>query len=89
MNKIRTEREKDFEDVIWDDKNKIKNIMTRLSILGEKNNHNITKLSLDELFDTNPDLINTAGRKLREIIKRFNDLHSLKEVVYSGKHYVK
>ena len=89
MYKIWTEREKDFNDVIWGDKNKIKNIMTKLSILGEKYNHDIKKLSLGELVSINPNMINTTLRRTREIVEKFRDLNSWKEVVYSGRHYIK
>ena len=89
MGKIWTEREKDFYEVIWGDKNKIKNIMTRLSILGEKYNHDIKKLSLGEMFSVNTGLINNAARRTREILEKFKELNSWKEVVYSGRHYIK
>ena len=89
MGKFWTEREKDFYEVIWGDKNKIKNIMTRLSILGEKYNHDIKKLSLGEMFSVNTGLINNAARRTREILEKFKDLNSWKEVVYSGRHYIK
>ena len=89
MGKIWTEREKDFYEVIWGDKNKIKNIMTRLSILGEKYNHDIKKLSIGEMFSVNTGLINNAARRTREILEKFKELNSWKEVVYSGRHYIK
>lgn len=89
MGKIWTERQKDFYEVIWGDKNKIKNIMTRLSILGEKYNHDIKKLSLGEMFSVNTGLINNAARRTREILEKFKELNSWKEVVYSGRHYIK
>ena len=86
MGKIWTEREKDFYEVIWGDKNKIKNIMTRLSILGEKYNHDIKKLSLGEMFSVNTGLINNAARRTREILEKFKELNSWKEVVLSLIH---
>lgn len=89
MGKIWTEREKDFYEVIWGDKNKIKNIMTKLSILGEKYSHDIKKLSLGELFSVNAGFINSAARRTREILEKFKELNSWKEVVYSGRHYIK
>ena len=89
MGKIWTEREKDFYEVIWGDKNKIKNIMTKLSILGEKYRHDIKKLSLGELFSVNAGFINSAARRTREILEKFKELNSWKEVVYSGRHYIK
>lgn len=89
MGKIWTEREKDFYEVIWGDKNKIKNIMTKLSILGEKYSHDIKKLFLGELFSVNAGFINSAARRTREILEKFKELNSWKEVVYSGRHYIK
>ena len=89
MQKIWTEREKDFYDVIWGDKEKIKNIMVKLSILGKKYGHDITKISLGELVSVNPNLIYSFAEHTKNILQKFKDLKNLKEVVYSGRHYVK
>ena len=63
--------------------------MTKLSILGEKYHHDVSKLTLGELVSIKPDLINSADRRTREILEKFKTLFALKEVVYSGRHYIK
>ena len=89
MKKIWAERNNNFENVIWGDKNKIKNIMNRLSILGEICNHDFSKLTVNALMNVNLNLLNSVSRKAREFLKKIADTNNLKEVVYSGRHYIK
>ena len=89
MSRIWAEREKDFYEVIWGDKTKIKNLMIKLSILGERYNHDIKQLSLGKFFSVSPDTKKTVIQKTREIIEKFKNLESLKDIVYSGRYYLK
>ncbi len=89
LKKVWSDRGNIFEEAIWGDRDKIKNIMTKLSILGEKYHHDVSKLTLGELVSVKPDLINSADRRTREILEKFKTLFALKEVVYSGRHYIK
>lgn len=89
LNNIWADRGKNFEEEIWGDKDKIRNIMTKLSVLGERYGHDVNKLKLGELVFVNPGLINSASRKMKEILEKFKDLTAWKEVVYSGRHYIK
>ena len=89
MSRIWVEREKDFYEVIWGDKTKIKNLMIKLSILGERYNHDVKQLSLGKFFSVSPDIKKSTTQKTREIIEKFKNLESLKDIVYSGRYYLK
>ena len=89
LQKVWSDRGNVFEELIWGDRDKIKYLMTKLSILGEKYSHDISKLTLNEFVSVKTGLINSAERKMCEILRQFKDLQSLKEVVYSGRHYIK
>lgn len=87
MQRIWTEREKDFYDVIWGDKERIKNIMSKLSVLGEKYAHDINKITLGELVSVKPNP--SFFERTKDIIQKFKELKLVKETVYSGRHYIK
>lgn len=88
MRKIWTEREKDFDDVIWGNRDKIRDLMKKLSYWGKKHNHDISKLNLGNLFVKVFSLEN-AEERMKSILQKFTDLRILKEKVYSGRHYLK
>lgn len=63
--------------------------MKKVSILGEKYSHDISNLNLEELKKVNVNCLQSTFRRTKEIIDKFNDLKAMKEVVYSGRYYIK
>ena len=89
IDNVWTDRGVNFYDVIWGDKDSIKHIMRKLSVLGHKYKHNLTKLSLEELKYAPSVRIKSYFEKCAELISRYKELKYLKDAVCAGKYYLK
>lgn len=88
MQRIWTEREKDFDDVIWGDRGKIRDIMCKLAILGEATDRNLNALTAECIRGCGTDMVTAFKRRLKEKADMFKKLRITKQCVISGKHYI-
>lgn len=89
INNIWKDRGIDFYDVIWSDKNNIKHLMRKLSVLGYKYSHDFSKLSFEDFKASGELRIKSIKERCSELISKYKELKYLKEAVCAGKYYLK
>ena len=85
IGKVFADRGIDFYSTI-EEKDDIKNMMMKLSILGSKCEHNLSKLDFEEF--SNQQISPITDDKKNNILERLKALKKEKEAVYSGRYYL-
>lgn len=89
INKVFADRGINFYDVIWGDKENIKHMMRKLSILGKKYSHDLTKLNYSEFLKQPVYQIQDYAKECKKLFAKLKTLKKLKEAIYSGRYYLK
>ncbi len=89
VGKVFSDRGINFYDVIWGNKDNIKHMMRKLSILGSKYLHDLKKLNYQEFLTQPVFEIKNYMKECKNLLERLKLLKRLKEAVLAGRHYLK
>lgn len=89
IQKVFADRGINFYDAIWSDKDNIKHMMKKLSIIGSKYAHDLSKLNYEEFLNQSVHAFDEYAKHCKNLLSRLKALKKVKEAVYSGRYYLK